>query len=220
MPWCPECKNEYIEGIKVCADCNVELVESLEEHLQGTAEENDTEDWETNDTEAPENREAETPREWHKPYQDSAQRAEENRTSAYTLLMIGIIGLAASVLTLTGVIPLYQDAGITKYLVCGVMGALFLLFIIFGILSMKSFKILSVKAESESNLVREMTRWCEENLTAEEIDEGLFETDDLAEEQKYFKRIDKLKAIINDKFLNLEEDFLDNFVDDYYQNLF
>lgn len=220
MPWCPECKNEYIEGIKVCADCNVELVESLEEHLQEAAEESYTENRETYDAEAPEIHEAETSREWHKPYQDSAQRAEENRTSAYTLLMIGIIGLAASALTLTGVIPLYQNAGITKYLVCGVMGALFLLFIIFGILSMKSFKILSVKAESESNLVREMTRWCEENLTAEEIDEGLFETDDLAEEQKYFKRIDKLKAIINDKFLNLEEDFLDNFVDDYYQNLF
>ncbi len=26
MPWCPKCKNEYREGIKVCADCGVELV--------------------------------------------------------------------------------------------------------------------------------------------------------------------------------------------------
>ena len=30
MPWCPKCKNEYREGIKVCADCGIELVESLE----------------------------------------------------------------------------------------------------------------------------------------------------------------------------------------------
>ena len=31
MPWCPICKNEYYEGVKVCADCQVELVDSLEE---------------------------------------------------------------------------------------------------------------------------------------------------------------------------------------------
>ena len=29
MPWCPKCKNEYREGITICADCQVELVEDL-----------------------------------------------------------------------------------------------------------------------------------------------------------------------------------------------
>ncbi|MDE6662686.1 MAG: hypothetical protein K2K46_05000 [Lachnospiraceae bacterium] len=153
-------------------------------------------------------------------YQDSAHKAEENRTSAYTLLIVGIIGLAADILVFSGVIPIYRNAGITRYLVCGVMGTLFVLFIIFGIVSMKSFKILSIKAESESNLVREMTKWCEEHLSAEMIDEGLFETDDITEEQKYFKRTEKMRNIIQDKFMNLGEDFLDHFIDDYYQNLF
>ena len=31
MPWCPNCKNEYKEGITVCADCGTTLVESLDE---------------------------------------------------------------------------------------------------------------------------------------------------------------------------------------------
>ena len=31
MPYCPECKTEYQEGIKECADCHVPLVEKLEE---------------------------------------------------------------------------------------------------------------------------------------------------------------------------------------------
>lgn len=30
MPWCPNCKCEYRKGITLCADCNVELVDSLE----------------------------------------------------------------------------------------------------------------------------------------------------------------------------------------------
>ena len=180
----------------------------------------------------PEESETRASNEWHKPYQDSAQKAEENRTSAYTLLLVGIVGLVASLLVFTGVIPLYQNAGINRYFVCGVMGTLFLIFTISGIVSMKSFKLLSVKAESESNLVREITDWCDKNLTAAQIDEGLFDTDDeqtdkelieaggISEEQKYFLRTDKMKKIIQDKFMNLGEDFLDHFVDGYYQNLF
>lgn len=29
MPWCPNCKVEYVEGITVCADCGAKLVEKL-----------------------------------------------------------------------------------------------------------------------------------------------------------------------------------------------
>lgn len=31
MPWCPNCKEEYVDGVTVCADCGAELVESLPE---------------------------------------------------------------------------------------------------------------------------------------------------------------------------------------------
>ena len=31
MPWCPKCKTEYREGITVCADCKVELVEEYKD---------------------------------------------------------------------------------------------------------------------------------------------------------------------------------------------
>lgn len=30
MPWCPKCKLEYVEGIKICPDCGSSLVETLE----------------------------------------------------------------------------------------------------------------------------------------------------------------------------------------------
>ena len=31
MPWCPKCRNEYVEGMTVCADCGCALVDSPEE---------------------------------------------------------------------------------------------------------------------------------------------------------------------------------------------
>lgn len=33
MPWCPKCKNEYIEGITTCTECGVELVDELPEEI-------------------------------------------------------------------------------------------------------------------------------------------------------------------------------------------
>ena len=31
MPWCPKCRNEYVEGMTVCVDCGCALVDSPEE---------------------------------------------------------------------------------------------------------------------------------------------------------------------------------------------
>lgn len=33
MPWCPKCRNEYIEGITTCVECGVELVDELPEEI-------------------------------------------------------------------------------------------------------------------------------------------------------------------------------------------
>ncbi len=234
MAWCPKCENEYVEGIKVCADCGSELVENLEEYKAQNASvkeqkaeilkmdfENDGEMENPQETEEiEENSESEKNRKWSGAYRNSAQKAEENKSSAYTLLFVGILGFVAVVLVLLGVIPLYQNSTVTRYLICGVMGVLFVLFIIFGIVSMRTFKVLSVKAKSEDTLLIEITKWCQENLSAQAVDSGLTNMEELPEEQKYFKRADKMKQMIKDKFMNLDEDFLDHFVDDYYQNLF
>ena len=223
MPWCPVCKNEYREGIKLCAECQVELVDHLEEQSADSEEQKKMArlqamiaavQEETDDEDTAE----EEPTVYHA-YQNSAVKAEDSRSSAYTLFFVGILGFIGVVLVFTGVIPVFTGTGTTRYFVCGVMGTLFVLFIVFGVVSMRDSKILLIQAQSENSLLSELTKWCEENLSAEKIDSGLFE-EEMSDEQKYFKRTDKMKAIINDKFLNLDKGLLEHFVDGYYQGLF
>ena len=38
MPWCPKCRNEYVEGVTVCADCGCALVDSPEEYSRAELE--------------------------------------------------------------------------------------------------------------------------------------------------------------------------------------
>lgn len=299
MPWCPKCRNEYRKGIAVCAECGVELVDSLEdgekqafifgerdkmERLQSflayndiktdigyddtdhtyqlavsesqmrqavkaaqvfmqqeaelESEDNGKTDYEGTETEAlgedsitedslteeepmPEHELKQTEKTtFYRAYQNSAAKAEDNRSSAYTLLVVGGIGFVVVLLIFLGILPVYQNAGTSKYLVCGVMGAMFILFIVFGFVSMRSSKVLFSKAKTEDSLMAEMTKWCQENLSADKVDEGLFEDEEMAEEQKYFKRAERMRKLISDKFLNLDEAFLDHFIDEYYQTLF
>lgn len=157
-------------------------------------------------------------------YQSSEAKAADNRSSAYTLLAVGGVGFIAVLLIFFNVIPVYRNAGVTKYLVCGVMGAMFVLFIVFGFVSMRDSKLLSVKAKSENSLRSEIARWCKENLDSAVIDAAILEEEetlaDLTEEERYFRRTEQIRAAINDKFMNLDEAFVDNFVDGYYQEMY
>lgn len=156
-------------------------------------------------------------------YQSSASKAEDNRSSAYTLLAVGGIGFIVVVLILCNVIPLYQNAGISKYLVCGVMGAMFVLFIVFGFVSMRDSKLLLNKAKSETSLRSEISKWCQENLDRAAVDalvQAEEAEEELTEEEMYYRRTEKMRSAIEDKFMNLDEAFVDDFVDAYYQELY
>jgi len=43
---------------------------------------------------------------------------------------------------------------------------------------------------------------------------------ELTEEEKYYRRTERMRAAIDDKFMNLDEAFVDDFVDGYYQEMY
>ena len=42
----------------------------------------------------------------------------------------------------------------------------------------------------------------------------------MTEEEKYYRRTERMRAAIDDKFMNLDEAFVDDFVDGYYQEMY
>ncbi|MCM1026895.1 MAG: hypothetical protein NC432_10700 [Roseburia sp.] len=227
MPWCPKCKTEYREGFTVCADCGSELVaeQPPEEKAKGSLPEYAEPEFPEEETiEEPEEERWEAGKKRKKNtgsrggiYQDSSERASENRSSAWILLALGALGLAAVVLCVAGVIPMRMG---NPYLFYGVMGAVFILFIVAGIVSLKNAKFFEKKAESENSLRNTLQDWCRENLDADEID-GRVGAQGLSEEVLYFRRFVYIKERLNHQFVNLDQSFLDSFIDEYvYEQIF
>ncbi len=151
-------------------------------------------------------------------YQNKAERAAENKSSAWTLLLVGGVGLVFLILLLAGVLPL-QLKGANRYLIGGIMGAMFVLFVVMGFVSLKKSKEYAKDADSENSLKGTMEKWCRENLDRASIDAKL-QLSAATEEEWYFRRTAMLKAILNHQFVNLDQEFLDHFVDDIYDTIF
>ena len=155
----------------------------------------------------------------HGVYVNNEERAEENRTSAYTLLSVGTAGLIAVVLFFFGIIPIHM-AVFSKYMISGVMGVMFILFLIMGIVSLRNFKLFKKRAAKENNLTAEIRKWCLQNLHKETIDQSLCFDASISEELKYFQRFEIVKKAIQKKFLNLDEAYVERLVEEMYPELF
>lgn len=202
MPWCPKCKSEYRQGFTVCSDCGSALVEAEPADERTVGPEGVYEA-----AESVQILKAEASRTL---YQSNSQRADENRSSAWVLLIVGALGLIVVMLGITEVLPLKMA---NPYLFYGVMGAIFVLFLVAGIVSMKNARVFIKKAESENSLKTTMLDWCRQNLDGQEIDKEIGNVG-ISEEERYFNRVEYLRERLNRQFMNLDQDFLEHFIDD------
>lgn len=151
-------------------------------------------------------------------YMNSGAKAEENRSSAWVLLVVGILGILVMALGITGVLPF--NIG-NPYMFYGVMSAVFILFIVMGVVSMRNAKLFEKKAESENSLVDTLLKWSGENLTAEEIDTQIENAADIPEEALYYKRFEVIRSQMNHQFMNLDQQMLENLIDTkIYEQIF
>lgn len=320
MPWCPVCKNEYKAGYTTCAECKVELVESLEEvpvaiyfgsesELKSIAkflianemedvtiqydekdaqyelfvpkqkekaakrmiqifyrelqskrlelddilkEDDETDDDFSDETDSSEaemdfyqdlksdgemelrfsHGEQEAPsmsdmerlqqaamelqkQEKKEVFEDKHNRAEDYKSSGQALLFVGVLGIVFFIVNILGILP-FQLAGIAQYMVL----AMCLFFIIYGAVSLKESKKIDKQAGDDDEIMNQMHTYLKETLSKDKLDATFETTNDVAEEQLYFARIEYIKEELTKQFGENYQPIIDKITDDYYEELY
>lgn len=156
-----------------------------------------------------------------KAYVNKKDKAEEYKASAYTLFIVGILGIVFLICMGLGVLPIQLPAT-TKVMMYVVLGALFVVFLVFGVLSMKSYKKNLAESGDEEEKIKEIEAYLEKSLTSEGIDTMLGYTDkeELNQESMYFERTEVIEKKITETFPDLEEALVVKLTDDFYAKLF
>ena len=153
-----------------------------------------------------------------KPYEDTAKIAEEYKSGADSLLIVGVIGIIALVLLHLGVIPLSLPA-FTKWMITGVMGFLFIVFVFMGIASRKSYANLKQQASSDHSAKEDIINYLKDNVKPEEFDANLI-ADEPGMEILYFRRMEKLKAMVYSYSEGIDVSFAEYILEEVYPDIF
>lgn len=220
--WCPKCKNEYVPGITKCADCDVDLVESLEEYESLQAQpsmEEMTQPFDDTDEDFFEFKDAEkfVFGSASHAYVPKKLKTEDIKSTAYTFTLVGIAGIIIVILFAFDILPLHT-AGYMKVIISVVMGALFVIFLYIGIRSFQQIKTISVEADTEETLLSEAMEWFRTNYDRTAIDASLDTTE--AEETLYFARYEKMHAIFIAEYPDIDESLLDHIIETLYSEIF
>lgn len=212
--WCPKCKNEYVSGITTCADCGVDLVETLqtEDYASDFSEERQTE---TSSEQTCTDNEEKNTAPLHA-YVSKKAKAADLKSTAYTFTLVSIVGIIFLALFIMDVLP-FETATHMKILTSIVMGIMFLIFLIIGIRSFMEIKTVSHAADAEEQLFAEVTEWFHNNFTKEDMERT---SENLDENQRYFTRYEAMQRCILEKYPDLDEAFLDHIIETLYTELF
>ncbi|MBR6315821.1 MAG: hypothetical protein IKR58_02340 [Lachnospiraceae bacterium] len=161
-------------------------------------------------------------------YESKRQKAENHKSSAGALLIVGGLGMVAIALLNLDMLPIKLYGG-SKYLISGVMAVLFVIFIGMGVTGLKNYKRYLAEAEEEEDLISRAKEFLENMLTREAIEAAAsdhIEGGEKAVEQSaknellYFPRMEVIRGRMKEEFPEMETALLEKMADDHYTELF
>ncbi len=207
MPWCPICKNEYVEGRTHCPDCDADLVDLLpEETIEQSVPLPDEE--ELADIAA--RTAAASQMNTHIPAKD---RHADLRSSALTFLFVGGIGFLVITLALIGVITL----PLTLFSLA-IMEVVFVIFIIIAVTSFKKAMSILDDISKESDLEARIQEWAKTNLSAAEL--SALPEEDTPEEMRYFIITEAIRKKLMLDFPELDDAYAESLTESLYNELY
>lgn len=207
MPWCPVCKNEYVEGKTHCPDCDVDLVDELPEESEEEIPYVPTEE------ELKELAERRAATAHMSTYTSAKTKHSETKSSAWTFLFVGGVGFLVITLALVGIIKLPLNI-----FSLAIMEAMFLIFLIIAALSFKNAMKMLDEISREDNLETRIQAWMKENLTVENLTAELEE--DTSEEMKYFMVSERMREQLMQAFPEVDDAYAEKLTEDFYNELF
>ena len=235
MPFCPKCKYEFVDGIKKCNECGCDLVDSLDDITNESDEEimdneniinAELEDSNLGETyesleggNVPFDKEDEESRfrSSAKTYQKLSDKYEDVKSSAYTLILVGGVGLFVMILQWINVIK-FPISSQTKWLFNSVLGGMFIIFLAAGIVSFMHAKKVKIEADIEDELINKINQFAKENITKEIIDKEVPQDDSV--EILFFNRAEVIKNILMHEFEDADEALIDELIENIYQSIY
>ena len=154
-----------------------------------------------------------------KVYQDKKTKAEDYKSSAYTLLLVGVIGRPPLGPPRAGAPPV-RFAGAASDTPHGRMGVLFVAFIVMGILSFGSSKRYAGEAADEEVLTERIKAWAKERIKADSIKKSVWFEEGTPDEMKYFQYFEAIKTAVTQEFGNVDASYLDALCEELYADIF
>lgn len=209
MPLCPKCKIEYPAGTVRCKTCGKDLTSHLEEAVSNK----EISIKEAADCNAEQEK---TPADSHT-YIKKEVRQKELLSSAYALLMVGILGLILLLLIILGIIRLPFLSNINGF-TYAVLFLLLCFFTVYGILSLKGAKKAGQEALEENKLIQEVLEWFRKNIDTFVIEKDV--TKEMDQEEKYLIITDNIKNIILTSYGDIPEGLAEILSDTLYSELY
>lgn len=151
-------------------------------------------------------------------YVEIGKKYEDAKSTAWTFLITGGIGILLLLLLWTGILPLSFSV-FTRTLITVVLGILFIFFLIIGFKSFSEMKTLASAKDKEERTTLQIMQWFQENYSADAISNGM-DIGDIPLEQLYFLRSENISRLMKEEFPTLEETFMEYMVEKIYQMYF
>lgn len=150
-------------------------------------------------------------------YTKLSDKYSDVRSSAATMLLLGIIGCIVMTLIWTNIIRLPFSAT-TAWLFYSILTGIFVIFVVAGIVSYMHAKQVKIDASEEDKLIADAKVWAKNNLSKENIDLGLDTSQPF--EVLYFEREVKIRKAIMTEFVTMDEGLAALLSEEIYQSMY
>jgi len=229
MPWCPKCKNEFVDGITHCNDCGETLVDNLQDYesneLESDIFESDSFEPDSFEPDAlePDALESDTkfnpsPNSMIMPpvsplYTKASDRKEEYSSSSFSFLIVAVITFIVGVLISLNKINLSaQPSARLKYIL--ILFAITVIFVLLAFFSNRKAKLLSHSVDQEEQQLEMILTYFKQQPDVPQEDQ--YSTMD----ELYFARNEWLMQNLHDYDSTFATAYCDYLAEYLYQELF